>query len=87
MADYACIPFDPDNTDFKRFKAWEDAGNTPSAYVPSKEEINAGILSKIDALERRQPRTVRESILGILGGTARLRAIEEEIVALRAQLQ
>ena len=27
--DGACIPFDPDNTDFVEYQKWLDAGNTP----------------------------------------------------------
>ena len=29
--DNAIIPFDPDNGDYIEYKAWVDAGNTPSA--------------------------------------------------------
>ena len=33
--DGACIPFDPDNTDFVEYQKWLDAGNTP---LPAEEQ-------------------------------------------------
>jgi len=37
-ADGACIPFDPDNTDYQEYLRWFEAGNTPT----SADEPNNG---------------------------------------------
>ena len=31
IADNACIPFDPDNTDYQAYLKWVAEGNTPEA--------------------------------------------------------
>ena len=38
IADNACIPFDPANTDYQEYLRWLEAGNTPEPA----EEVNNG---------------------------------------------
>jgi hypothetical protein len=35
IADNACIPFDPDNTDYQAYLAWVEAGGVP---LPAEEQ-------------------------------------------------
>jgi hypothetical protein len=65
--------------------AWLAAGNTPTpADPPSTAELNAPIMAQIAALEAGQQRAVRESVLG--GANTKLKAIDDQIAALRGNL-
>jgi hypothetical protein len=37
LSDGACIPFDPDNTDYQAYLKWVEAGNTPQAADAATE--------------------------------------------------
>ena len=37
LSDDACIPFDPDNTDYQAYLKWVEAGNTPQAADAATE--------------------------------------------------
>jgi hypothetical protein len=54
--------------------------------TPTKEQTNAAILDQIFDLEASQTRSVRESALGIAGGSTKLTSINNQIDALRATL-
>ncbi|HET8685171.1 MAG TPA: hypothetical protein VFM18_00745 [Methanosarcina sp.] len=51
------------------------------------EQNNAEIYAKIAELEAKQPRALREAALGYDGATDRLKSIDDEISALRAELK
>jgi hypothetical protein len=63
----------------------------PVPYMPTADELkqqaNSEIKWQIQQIEATQARAVRECALGMEGATERLQAIENSIVALRAQLQ
>ena len=87
LSDGASIPNDPANTDYARYLEWVAAGNAPTpADPPSAAETNAPVIAQITALESTQHRVVREAALGKAGAAARLQAIDDQIVVLRAQL-
>lgn len=58
-----------------------------SKAAASKDLLNAHILAQIIALEVRQHRAMRESILGHSGASTRLAELDVEIAALRSKLR
>lgn len=56
----------------------------PAADI--RAATNAPIQKKIEAIEARQQRAVREAALGVPGAVARLQATENQIAALRSML-
>lgn len=84
MLDGAVIPPDTTNTDYQKYLVWLDESNTPDpAQQPSTNET---LITKIQLIETKvTERRIREAILGIDDGW--LEAINEQITALRAQLE
>src|SRR5574340_1184725 len=61
IGDGACIPADPDNTDYAAYLAWLAAGNVPQpADVPSLAQVQAAAVVAIDA----EADAIRRSVLG-----------------------
>ncbi len=50
-------------------------------------ELNAPLLAAIRVLEDKQPRALREFVLGQPGAAERLQALDDQIAALRSQLK
>jgi hypothetical protein len=48
---------------------------------------NALVFEQINALELKQPRAVREALLGMEGAVGRLQTLEDDIAALRVTLK
>ena len=88
VQDGASIPADPANTDYAKFLADVEADPTcvADADLPSSAELNAPIIAQIIALEATQARPIREMMLGDQTATARLEAINDDILSLRAKL-
>ncbi len=66
------------NADLER---WE----LPASVVARRSERGA-VMLQINQLESRQPRALRELALGLPGALERLRDIDNQIIALRANL-
>lgn len=64
----------------------EERDVTPEEYAQliAPQQAKTLVLAQIAALEAKQDRSVREAIL--TGDTTRVKAINDEIIALRAQL-
>lgn len=69
-----------------------DANGRPALSEPPaptaaelKAKANAAIQAQIDALERGQARAVREATIGAGGAIDRLKSLDSQIAALRAQ--
>ncbi len=98
IADGACIPSDPANTDYVAYLAWIAEGNTPEpADLPDPKKV---IRAEIAYLEQSQlmPRAIREFMLLSLESMATpeqlafhhgyqaVKAFDAQVTALRSQL-
>jgi hypothetical protein len=87
-SDDAHIPKDEGNRDYQEYLQWVAQGNTPEpADAPTIAELNAPILAAIAAEEAKQFRAIREHLLGDVTARDRLQLIDDNIKALRTQLQ
>lgn len=98
LSDGAHIPQSADNRDWREYQRWLAEGNTPAPADPPPNPAR----EKLDALERQHllPRVVREYLLGDFAAKAaatgknpsalpayvKLKALDDQIAALRAQL-
>lgn len=67
---------------------WNDATKRwqLQAAAQAKHDDRQSALAQIAAIEARQPRAIREAILGYDGAAARLRDIDDQVIALRSKL-
>jgi ABC-type sulfate transport system substrate-binding protein len=61
--------------------------NQTKAAAVEKEKVNAQTLAQIAAEESKQARAIREHLLGDVTARDRIQLIEDNIKALRTQLQ
>lgn len=66
---------------------WEVYSLNDAEKAQAVAAHNAQVIEKIAELETRQPRAVREALLGMTGSVARLQTLEDQISALRAMLR
>lgn len=88
LADNASIPNDPANCDYAAYLEWLSAGNTPKdadlRSNPRVDEIKSR-LAQID-LESIRSLRAKASVRGKPEDDARLAALDDEAVILRAEL-
>lgn len=82
LVDYRPPAPDDDHEWHEAARAWRLKGSVAAA-----REATATALARVRELEGRQARAVREAALNLPAAVARLQAIDDEIAALRSQLQ
>ena len=64
---------------------WDGTQFIKPVPVLTKDQQNSVVISEINALEAKQPRLLREIALGDSAATAKLKAIDDQIVLLRGK--
>lgn len=87
LADNACIPKDPSNTDYINYLSWVTSGNAPSAADnPSKGELNAPTLAKLLEIDGATVRSLREFIVTLPACPQIIKDREADAIAERLKI-
>jgi hypothetical protein len=96
LSDGAFIPDDQNNSDYRDYLKWVEAGNTPDPY--EEPVVPAEILIEREERATMLPRVVREFMLGFMEANAtpaqlarnpgyvKVKELDSHIKALRAKL-
>lgn len=86
-SDNAHIPTDDNNVDYQDYKKFLSDGNVPDKAILDNVNENNLTLSKIDALEQKQHRAIREFLLGDDTAKIKIKDIDAQINEFRNLLK